>query len=74
MATTIHKNFAAAEVHVPGYIQSGDPGAVGAGKLWLDTTTSPAVIKKRNSGDTGWDLVGGSTSPSFVSAAKWGTD
>jgi hypothetical protein len=39
--------------------QNGDPGAIGAGKLWLDTTNGAtleagAVLKERDGADTGW--------------------
>lgn len=47
----------ATEIHKGAYVQSGDPGAVGAGKLWVDTNTTPPKLKKRNSGNTDWDLV-----------------
>lgn len=37
------------------YAQAGDPGAVGAGKNWLDTTTPTAPVwKRRNPTDSGW--------------------
>lgn len=37
------------------YAQSGDPGAVGAGKNWLDTTTASAPVwKRRNDADNAW--------------------
>lgn len=55
----------AADIHeMFQYVQSSDPGAVGAGKNWLDTTTASApVYKRRNAGDTGWitmfDAAGG---------------
>ena len=55
---------ASAAIHKARYIQSSDPGAVGAGKEWLDTTTTPAIHKKRNAGDSGWDIVPGN--------AAWG--
>lgn len=44
-------------VHPSDFYQSADPGAVGADKSWKDTTTSPPIQKRRNSGDTGWDTV-----------------
>jgi hypothetical protein len=50
-----HQN--ATQVHKGRYIQSGDPGAVGAGVEWLDTSTTPATPKKRDSGNTGWDVI-----------------
>lgn len=57
MADVAHDTLTGADLHVPGYVQSSDPGAVGAGKLWIDTTYSPATTKKRNSGDSGWDTL-----------------
>ena len=59
MSNISHKTLVTTELHVPGYLQSGDPGAVGAGKYWLDTTlgTGLWVLKVRNAGDTGWEVV-----------------
>lgn len=43
------------------YVTSSDPGAVGAGKYWLDTTiTSRPKLKRRNAGNTSWDEVAAS--------------
>jgi hypothetical protein len=39
----------------PAYVQTTDPGAVGAGVFWVDT--SSFVLKVRNSGDTGWNDI-----------------
>lgn len=44
-------------IHPTDFYQSSDPGAVGANKSWLDTTTSPPIRKRRNSADTGWDTT-----------------
>lgn len=41
-------------IHRFAYVQSSDPGAVGAYKGWLDTTTNPPVLKYRNAGDSAW--------------------
>lgn len=48
-------------LHVPGYVQSSDPGAVGAGKLWVDTSAGPSnyVSKIRNPANTAWIAVSG---------------
>jgi hypothetical protein len=55
--STEHKTITGDNLHVPGYIQSTDPGsAAGAGKLWIDTS-SGFVLKKRNAGNTGWDNI-----------------
>jgi hypothetical protein len=54
----IHKDLTGDEaIHPAAYVASADPGAVGADKLWIDTTTTPPIIKKRNAGDAGWDVV-----------------
>ena len=50
-----HKDLTAASVHVVGYQQVNDPGAIGAGRVWLDTNYSPAVMRVRNSSNSGWD-------------------
>ena len=55
---------ASQSIHLAMYIQSADPGAVGAKVMWLDTTSGStletgALLKKRNAGNTGWDTVFG---------------
>jgi hypothetical protein len=65
MPTTPHASLtqATGAIHPAAYVQSSDPGAVGAHKLWIDTTGSaPYQLKKRNAGDSGWDNVGVVTS------------
>jgi len=56
---SVHSAFSGDELHIPGYVQSDDPGAVGAGKLWVDTTggTGAWVVKVRNAGDTAWEAI-----------------
>src|SRR5690348_11253711 len=56
MAVTNHS--AAAGIHPGAYVQSSDPGAVGAKILWIDTAGSSPIWKKRNATNTGWDVVG----------------
>lgn len=51
---TWHAN--ASSIHKGAYIQSSDPGAVGAKVLWFDTT-SGFVLKKRNDANNGWDTI-----------------
>jgi hypothetical protein len=58
---TYHKDLIGADLHIPGYIQATDPGAVGAGKLWVDTSGGSGswLTKVRNTTNTGWESVGG---------------
>ena len=60
MANVQHETLITANVHVPGYVQGSDPGAVGAGKLWTDTSggTGAWVTKMRNVGNTDWEVIG----------------
>lgn len=53
-----------AGIHRAAYIDSTDPettlggtSLLQAGVLWLDTTRTPHTLKKRNSGNTGWDSL-----------------
>lgn len=43
------------------YVQTGDPGAVGAGKHWLHPTTG--VLKRRDAADTGWVTISSGATP-----------
>lgn len=62
MTTVLHSSLTGTELHESfHYVQTSDPGAVGAGKYWLDTTTSPYVLKRRNAGDSAWVTVGASS-------------
>lgn len=60
MANVQHETLVTANLHPPGYVQGGDPGAVGAGKLWTDTSggTGFWVTKMRNIANTGWEVIG----------------
>lgn len=54
-----HKDQTGANaIHQSAYVQSADPGAVGAFKDWYDTTTDPAIHKVRNTANDGWLTVG----------------
>lgn len=67
MAGQAHSDLVGVDLHVPfHYIQSSDPGAVGAGKYWLDTTSEPYLLYVRNGTDTDWVQIAGSASGSFV--------
>lgn len=60
MAETIfHKDLTSEELHVPGYLQATDPGSIGAGKYWIDTSLGSGKwsIKARNSSNTGWEFL-----------------
>lgn len=55
-----HSAMAGDNLHQPfHYAQTSDPGAVGAGKWWFDTSTN--ILKYRNSTNTAWvsHAVGG---------------
>lgn len=45
-------------IHKFAYVQSSDPGAIGAKKGWVDTNSSPFMLKVRNDTNTGWSIVG----------------
>lgn len=66
MADTNHSQTAG--IHPGAYHQSTDPLTVGAGRLWVDTSSGPPyALKLRNAGDTGWDAVGSTaTAPTFT--------
>ena len=63
-----HEDAVAANIHVVGYVQDADPGAIGAGKVWIDTTlgTGLWVTKVRNAADTGWEAVSGASSDQIL--------
>ena len=53
----------AEEIHQAAYIQSADPSValptlMQAKALWLDTTSTPYVLKRRNDDNDGWDTLG----------------
>ena len=55
MANKFHKDVSGLDIHVNSYIQSSDPGAVGAGIAWLNTVSKRQYV--RNSTNSGWDAV-----------------
>lgn len=56
-----HSNMTGTELHEAfHYVASVDPGAVGAGLYWLDTSSDPYVLKRRNVTDDDWVTVGSS--------------
>jgi hypothetical protein len=71
----LHKDLIGDEaVHPAAFKASADPGAVGAGKFWIDTSVGPPyTLKVRDAADTGWELVGTlGADPIDVSAATNG--
>lgn len=62
----LHKNLVDEELHVVGYVDSSDPGAVGAGMVWIDTSggTGAWAMKIRNAADTGWETISSGSSGS----------
>lgn len=56
MVNVLHKNLTGADaVHPFGFVQSTDPGAVGANLCWIDTSVGPPyVLRLRNVSNTGW--------------------
>lgn len=78
----IHKDLTGADaIHEIMYVQSSDPGAVGANKFWIDTTAGAtfeagAILKQRNGADSAWttradiktalDLKAALASPTFT--------
>jgi hypothetical protein len=50
-------------IHPAAFVGTADPAGtasnlVAADKLWIDTSTTPPTLKKRNAGNTDWDVVG----------------
>jgi len=41
----------------PVIVQAGNPGAVGAGRLWYNTTADKRALLRRNTGDTAWEVL-----------------
>lgn len=58
---TEHKTLSGAQLHAPfHFIQNSDPSASAvAGDFWLDTTSAPFPLYRRNGTNTAWEEVGG---------------
>lgn len=54
MSFMYHKD--SADIHKAAHIGASDPGAVGAGKWWLDTSTTPPTLKERSGDNTTWTV------------------
>lgn len=77
----IHKNLTGDEaIHEIMYVQSSDPGAVGANKFWIDTTAGAtfeagAILKQRDGTNASWTTRHdwATAIGSYVAKATWTT-
>jgi hypothetical protein len=59
----LHSDIVGTDLHEAfHYAQDADPGAVGAGKYWLETDTNPYLLWRRNLTDDDWVSIGASGS------------
>jgi hypothetical protein len=66
-----HRDLLGLDLHAPyHFIQPTDPGAVGAGLFWLDTSVLPLRPSRRNQANTGWDPIAAGSSFRTVSTAS----
>lgn len=74
--TVDHDTLNEGDAHEIGYRQSSDPGAVGAGISWIDTSggTGAWVHKVRNATNTGWETVGSGGGGSTPDGSFWCPD
>lgn len=67
-----HSQLATVELHDAfNYVATSDPGAVGAGKYWLNTSVVPYLLYRRNAGDTAWVSIAVPGSSGEVSASDF---
>jgi len=52
-----HALMIGAELHRPFHFEGADPGAVGAGMYWLDTTVAPHRLWRRDGANLAWVAV-----------------
>lgn len=59
----LHKDVVDENLHAAGTISSSDPGDIGAGKIWYDSSlgTGNWHVKIRNAANTGWEEVDSKT-------------
>lgn len=65
------------ETYVPSritYRPGGDPGAIGAGKIWVDASVEPPTVKVRNKANDGWDAIGGGGAGGAVTVNRYTFD
>jgi len=58
MADIEHNALIDSQLHVVGFVQASDPGAVGEGIVWVDTSGGAGLweMKIRDSANTGWEV------------------
>ncbi len=66
-----HRDLAGLDLHdVFRYVAAADPGAVGAGANWLDTSLSPVLTwRRRNDANSGWLVVTGGQGDTPITVA-----
>jgi len=71
-----HATLTDEQLHLPGFVQAGDPGAVGRGMIWIDTSGGGGswVSKIRNDNDDGWEVVQVGADYAVISANDGNTD
>jgi hypothetical protein len=57
----LHATLDTTDHHKVGYVQSSDPGGIGTGRVWVDTTGGIGgwIINVRNAANDGWEALGG---------------
>jgi len=78
MTDILHRSHTDSELHVASWIQATDPGGIGAGKQWVDTSGGTGLwqLKTRNETNTGWYITpSGGVAPTMnVAQASCETD
>lgn len=63
----LHRDLVDDNLHAVGVITASDPGAIGAGKMWIDSSGGSGswVIRIRNEANDGWEeaVVAAGVSP-----------
>lgn len=63
----LHRDLVDENLHAVGVISPSDPGAIGAGKMWIDSSggTGSWVFRIRNETNDGWEvaIVAGGVGP-----------
>lgn len=58
--TSLHSDLAGVQLHEAfHYVDAADPGAVGAGKYWLDISGDPYILNRRDPTDAFWTQISG---------------